>query len=393
MKITLKKNEERRILSGHQWIFSNEIEKTEDFEINGQIAELFTSSGKFLGRGFYNRNSLIAYRHLTDKDEEIGKSFLFRRLSMANALRRKKNNCGEVYRLCNSESDLLPGLIIDKFYDRYSIQIFSAGMELLKNEIKEVLMENFKAEFIIEKNDNDTRTLEGLEKREGILHDSTDSDEKEFMAELDGIKIMIDLVNGQKSGYYLDQQENRVLIRKYIKEGDKVLDLFCNEGGFSLNASLAGATEITAADSSGHSIKIAVRNSELNGFKNIKFLETDAFDLMNEYFQMPDRFDFIILDPPSFTKSRKNVFTALKGYTELNYKAMKLLKPNSFLFTFSCSYHISEKAFEDMLIQSAQKADRKIQIVEFRNSSFDHPVLPQMGETKYLKGYLLRVTV
>ncbi|MBK9334486.1 MAG: class I SAM-dependent rRNA methyltransferase [Ignavibacteria bacterium] len=394
MKIILKNNEEKRILSGHQWIFSNEIDKTEDFSENGQVAELYTSFGKFIGKGFYNKNSLIAYRHLTDKqDEVIDGNFIFKRLSMANSLRRKKLNTGEIYRLANSESDFLPGLIIDKFENKYSIQIFSAGMELFKKEIIEVLKNNFKADFIMEKNDNEIRTLEGLEKKEEILFDKTGSSQNEFETELDGIKIYFDLLNGQKTGYYLDQQENRILLRKYIKAGDNVLDLFCNEGGFSLNAAYAGAEKVTGADSSEHSIAMGERNSRLNGFGNIEFIKADVFEYLNEGFQKTERYDFIILDPPSFTKSKKNVFTALKGYTELNYKAMKLLKPNSFLFTFSCSHHISEKAFEEMLIQSAEKAGRSIQIIEFRNSSFDHPVLPQMSETKYLKGYLLRVTV
>ncbi|HRI85836.1 MAG TPA: class I SAM-dependent rRNA methyltransferase [Ignavibacteria bacterium] len=394
MKIILKNNEEKRILSGHQWIFSNEIERTEDYSENGQIAELFTSFGKFIGKGFYNKNSLIAYRHLTEKyDEKIDGNFIFKRLSAANSLRRKKLNAGEVYRLANSESDFLPGLIIDKFENKYSIQIFSAGMELLKMEITEVLKNNFKADFIIEKNDNEIRTLEGLERKEEVLFDKTGTSQKEFLTELDGIKIYIDLVNGQKTGYYLDQQENRILLRKYIKPGDNVLDLFCNEGGFALNAAFAGAEKVTATDSSEHSIKMCKRNSGINGFTNTDFIKADVFEFLNDGFQKTERFDFIILDPPSFTKSRKNVYAAIKGYTELNYKAMKLLKPNSFLFTFSCSHHISEKAFEEMLIQSAEKAGRSIQIIEFRNSSFDHPVLPQMSETKYLKGYLLRVNV
>ena len=394
MKIVLKKNEDRRLLSGHQWIFSNEIDSIIDFEKNGQITDLYSASGSFLGKGFYNKNSLIAYRHLTSKpEEEIDKNFIFKRISMANSLRKKKVNSGEVYRLVNSESDFLPGLIIDKFGDKYSIQIFSAGMELFKKEITEVLDTNFKADLVVEKNDNEIRTLEGLEKTEGILFDRSGSEAGKFEVEIDGIKINIDLLKGQKTGYYLDQQENRTLLRKYIKEGDKVLDLFCNEGGFALNASLAGAEIITAVDSSEHSINMAEGNAMLNEIKNIDFKKADVFELVNEYFQKTDRFDFVILDPPSFTKSKKNIYTAIKGYTELNYKAMKLLKPNSFLLTFSCSHHISEKAFEEMLVQSAEKAKRKIQIIEFRNSSYDHPVLLQMPETKYLKGYLLRVTV
>lgn len=390
-KVFLKKNEERRLTAGHQWIFSNEIEKIEDVKKNGEIAELFAFDGKFLGKGFYNKNSLIAYRHLTEKDEEINKAFLFRQISLANSLRKKSLTCGNVYRMVNSESDFLPGLIIDKFDNRYSVQIFSAGMQEYFDTVKEILVENFKAVFIAEKNNNDLRILEGLEKSESVIHDITESDDKTFVTELDGIKYKIDLINGQKTGFYLDQAGNRKLIRKYMNEKYKVLDLFCNEGGFALNAAFAGASEITAVDSSEHSVKMAAFNSDLNNFKNIDFICRDVFDYMNDLFQTTEKFDFIILDPPSFTKSKKNLIPALKGYIELNTKAIRLLKPNSLLFTFSCSHHINDKNFEDVISKSSSAAGRKVQVVETSFCSSDHPILLQMNETKYLKGYLLRV--
>ncbi|MDQ3020811.1 MAG: class I SAM-dependent rRNA methyltransferase [Bacteroidota bacterium] len=389
--IILKKNEERRLLLGHQWIFSNEIEKTDGVEKNGEVVELFSSSNKFLGKGFYNKNSLIAYRHLTDKDELIDKAFLFKRISLANSLRKKFFPSRDVYRLVNSESDLLPGLIIDKFENKFSIQIFSFGMNEYLEILKEILCENFKAVLVVEKNDNELRILEGLEKSEGIIVDKLETNDKTFIVNIDDIKYKINLLHGQKTGFYLDQCENRVLLRKYMNEKYKVLDLFCNEGGFALNAAYMNASETTAVDSSVHSIEAAKENAKLNNFDNINFVCKDVFEYLNELFQTTERFDFIILDPPSFTKSKKNLFTALKGYHELNYKAMRLLKPNSMLFTFSCSHHINENHFEDMLLKSSVEAKRKIQIIEFRNSSFDHPVLPQMNETKYLKGYLLRI--
>jgi len=390
-RLTLKKNEDRRLKLGHQWIFSNELESIEGAPENGEVVELFSSGNKFLGKGFYNKNSLIAYRHLTDKDEEIDRAFLFKRISMANSLRKKVNPEREVYRLVNSESDHLPGLIIDRFEDKFSYQIFSYGMNEYSEIIKEILIENFKAVLITEKNDNELRVLEGLEKKEGIVYDKMEGEEKTFIVSIDGIKYKIDLLNGQKTGFYLDQCESRLLLRRYVNEKSKVLDLFCNEGGFALNAAFAGAEEVTAVDSSEHSISAAKQNADLNNSENLNFKTGDVFNYINELFQTQERYDMIILDPPSFTKSKKNLYTALKGYGELNYKAMRLLKPNSFLFTFSCSYHINEKSFEEMLIKSSEEAKRKIQIVEFRNCSFDHPVLPQMPETKYLKGYLLRV--
>ncbi len=390
-RLTLKKNEDRRLKLGHQWIFSNELENIEGEIKNGEVVELFSSSGKFLGKGFYNKNSLIAYRHLTDKEEEIDRAFIFKRISLANSLRKKINPEREVYRLVNSESDHLPGLIIDRFENKFSYQIFSYGMNEYSEIIKEILIENFKADLIVEKNNNELRVLEGLEKKEGIVYDKTGSEDKTFVVSIDNIKYKIDLLNGQKTGFYLDQCESRLLLRRYINDKSRVLDLFCNEGGFALNAAYADAGEVTAVDSSVHSIEAAKSNSVLNNLSKINFISEDVFKYMNDLFQTQERYDMIILDPPSFTKSKKNLFTALKGYSELNYKAMRLLKPNSFLFTFSCSYHINEKNFEDMLVKSSEEAKRKIQIIEFRNCSFDHPVIPQMPETKYLKGYLLRV--
>lgn len=390
-RVILKKNEERRIQIGHQWIFSNEIERIEGEAKNGEVVELFSGNNKFLGKGLYNKNSLIAYRHLTNKDEPIDKAFFFKRISMANSLRKKVYPSRDIYRLINSESDFLPGLIIDKFEDKFSIQIFSFGMNEFLEIITEILIENFKAALIVEKNDNELRTLEGLDKKEGIIYDRTGNGDKSFIADIDNIKYNINLLAGQKTGFYLDQSGNRLLMRKYMNEKYKVLDLFCNEGGFALNAAYMKVTDITAVDSSEHSIDIAKENSRINSFDNINFICEDVFDFVNNLFQTKEKYDFIVLDPPSFTKSKKNLVTALKGYFELNYKAMKLLKPNSMLFTFSCSHHINEKNFSDVLVKSSAEAGKKIQILEFMNCSFDHPVLPQMSETSYLKGYLLRV--
>lgn len=389
-KVFIKKNEERRLLVGHQWIFSNEIEKVEDVKKNGEVVELYSGNNNFLGKGFYNKNSLIAFRYLTDKNEEIDRAFLFKRISLANSLRKKVNPDRDVYRLVNSESDFMPGLIIDRFENKFSIQIFSLGMNEYKDTIKEILIENFKAVMIVEKNNNELRTLEGLEKTNEIIFDISGNEDKTFIIIIDDIKYRIDLLNGQKTGFYLDQSGNRKLLRNYINEKYKILDLFCNEGGFALNAAHAGAADITGVDSSEHSVLMAKENSRINGVE-INFVCKEVFEYMNDLFQTRERYDVIILDPPSFTKSKKNLMPALRGYQELNYKAMRLLKPNSLLFTFSCSHHINEKNFDDVLVRSSNEAKRKIQIIEFSNCSYDHPVLPQMNETKYLKGYLLRV--
>lgn len=390
-RIILKKNEERRLLSGHQWIFSNEIAQIEDLAEDMCIASLFDFRGKFLGKGFYNKHSLISFRYLTHLDEEIDERFIFKRLSRANALRKRFNSEGSVYRLCNGESDFLPGLIIDKFDDKYSIQIFSAGMELLLQKIVNVLKENFKASLIVEKNMNSMRELEGLKKKEGILFDASGTGETSFTAEVDSIKYRIDLSTGQKSGFYLDQNANRKLIRSFVKQGDSVLDLFCNDGGFALNAAISGAEEITAVDASDKCIENVKGNFGLNGHKVPETHSGDCFDFINSLFQTKRKFDLIILDPPSLTKSKKNVSSALRAYKELNYKCIKLVKPDGMLFTFTCSHHISERNFEEMLISASSKAGKTLQLVSKSVCSYDHPVLVQMPETLYLKGYLMRV--
>jgi 23S rRNA (cytosine1962-C5)-methyltransferase len=386
MKIYLKKNEERRLAAGHQWIFSNEIEKIEGEIIDGGIASLYSSRNAFLGSGFYNKHSLIAFRMLTSGEEEIDYKLLLKRIKTAEQHRLKIHPERKTFRMVNSESDYLTGLIIDKFENNYSFQIFSKGMENFKKEIAEILKNEFNAEQIIEKNDNDTRLLEGLGKIENVTYQSEKMND---ICVIDGIKYKIDLLKGQKTGFYLDQVFNRIKIRDYVSENSDVLDLFCNEGGFALNASYADAKNVTAVDSSPHSIKQAIQNAEINGYSKINFLCNDVFTFFDEVFQTQQKYNVIVLDPPSFTKSKKTVNTALKGYLELNYKSMKLLHKNSFLFTYCCSHHISESNFEEMLVKAGREAGRKIQILDFANCSYDHPVLPQMSETKYLKGYIL----
>ena len=388
MKVYLKKNEERRLLSGHQWIFSNEIGKTEGDYINGDVCELYNYSGEFLGKGFYNKNSLISYRHLTsDRNEEINKNYFERKISEANNRRKILNR--DVYRMINSESDFLPGLIIDRFEKAFSLQIFSLGMQRFVDVIKEILIDKFNADYIIEKNESDLRTMEGLDKTNNILYNREDEFSTEFIVNIDDIKYSINLFEGQKTGFYLDQVENRKLIRDYIKNGDRVLDLFCNEGGFALNAAFGGASDIIAVDSSEVALETAKRNSELNNFNNINFISSDVFKYLENYNE--ELFDFIVLDPPSFTKSKKNIQNALKGYIKLNTLAMKLVKRGGYLFTFTCKHHIDEGMFEVVLSNSSKKSGQRVQILHFSNCSVDHPIIPGFTETKYLKSYLLRI--
>lgn len=387
MRIILKKNEHRRIKSGHLWVFSNEIESEKDYTSNGCIADLYSNNNNFLGRGVYNKNSLIAFRLLSHKKEEISKDYFFRAFKKAGN-KRKKFFRDNYYRLINGESDCLPGLIIDRFDNHFSIQIFSLGMENLKENIVDALIELFSPAGIIEKNDFDYRKLEGLESKKGILFgDKPD----EIIAEIDNIKYHIDILKGQKTGFYLDQRFNRLQIRKYINKGDEVLDVFCNDGGFGLNALYSGAGNVTFVDSSGYSLSKCEYNCKLNNFTEFRTDEGDAFDILKKYIEVNRKFDLIILDPPSFTKSKKYIKSAEAGYIEINSNAMKLLKNYSVLMTYSCSHHITENIFERILIKSAAEAGRKIEIIGHSEISPDHSVLPQMPETKYLKGFAVLV--
>jgi 23S rRNA (cytosine1962-C5)-methyltransferase len=386
-RIVLNKNEERRINLGHQWIFSNEISIADDGIANGDIVEIYTHQNKFIGRGFYNKNSLIAFRLLTRNKKEIDREFILARIKNADNFRKRIFRNRDSYRMVFSESDFLPGLIIDKFTDKYSIQIHSLGMEKYKNIIKDILIDEYNASFIIEKNDNRLREYEGLERKEGILYGENEI----FEIEIDGIKYNIDLCEGQKTGFYFDQVNNRKILSEYCTTDNKVLDLFCNEGGFALSAAKAGMDIITAVDSSSRCIEIAKKNFENNNFKEINFLCMDVFDLLKNNITNEIKFDIIILDPSSFTKSKKNIHTAESGYEELNHKAMQIINRNGILFTFTCSYHISAESFKKIIMKSAQKAKRNIQIIKKLTASEDHPVLPAMQETEYLKGYVLRI--
>jgi 23S rRNA (cytosine1962-C5)-methyltransferase len=385
-KVILKKNCDKKVKRGYLWIFSNQVDKVESNPENGDIVEIFNSNNQFIGKGFYNKNSLISLRLLTYTDEEINKNFLTNKILTADNLRQKLYN-DNIYRMVYSESDLLPGLIIDRFDNVFSIQINSIGMEKLLPLITEILIENFSPECIIEKNESPLRTLEGLELKTSILYGEYKS--KELI--IDGIKYNIDLLSGQKSGFFLDQRINRLNIKKYVK-GLKVLDCFCNQGGFALNAAIAGAKEVIGIDISKTAIEKCKTNSVINGFEKIcRFEVADVFDYLQRLIDENNYFDVIIMDPPSFTKSKKNIPTAKQAYKKVNYLGLQLIKNEGYLITSSCSHHIDENTFIDIIDESAIKAKSHIKLLEFHSASPDHPILLNMPETKYLKFAILYV--
>ncbi len=378
-QIILKKNEEKRILSGHQWVFSNEIKEVKCNPEVGDIVELRRIDGKFLGLGFYHPNSLIAFRLLANQQEEISFEFFKRRIERAYAVRKRLYPQSETFRLVHGESDFLPGLIIDKYLDYFALQTFSYGMDKRLTLICDVLDSMFDTQGIIERNESPLRTLENLELRKGALRGNG----RCVTISEYGIQYTIDLLEGQKTGFFLDQRENRKTIRRYIKDA-VVLDCFCNEGGFALNAACAGARRVTGIDSSEIAIAHATQNASINKL-TCMFERGDVFEKLKFFLQQKAQFDVIILDPPSFTKSKKNIATAKKGYKEINTNALKLLTSGGVLATSSCSHHIDDKLFMELIVESSKEAGRTIQLLEWRGAAPDHPVLPAMPETKYLK--------
>lgn len=385
--IKLKKGEEKRIKSGHLWVFSNEIQEIQGDPITGDLVELRKNSGEFLGKGFYNANSLISFRLLTNIDEEIDFQFYKDRIENAWKLRKKIYPDFKSYRVVYGESDFLPGLIIDKYNEYLAIQVFSAGIEKHLTLICDVLENVFHPKGIIAKNESPLRELEGLEQKKEILRGKI---EKVMIKEYE-LQYFVDILEGQKTGFYFDQRENRRAIMKYSKNA-KVLDCFCNDGGFALSSLKGDAKEAVGVDISESSIERATYNSKINNISGkCKFIKSDVFEFLKDAEEKNQRFDIVVLDPPSFTKSKKNVNTAKVGYRTINTKALKILNPNGILVTASCSHHITDEMFFEVIYSSAKSANRYLRLLEFSGAAPDHPVLLSMPETKYLKFAIFEV--
>jgi 23S rRNA (cytosine1962-C5)-methyltransferase len=386
-QIILKKHEDARLLAGHQWIFSNEIASLNGHPQAGDVVEIVSHEGHFLGLGFFNPHSLISVRFLTPQHEEISSEFFERRITSAWNLRKRLFPDSETYRLVNGESDYLPGLIVDKYNEYLSIQTLSSGMDKRLNEICEVLESLLHPKSIAERNDTPLRTLEHLEEKKGILRGVA---EHTIVSE-HGAKFNVDLLKGQKTGFFLDQRQNRKAIRQHVRGGE-VLDCFCNEGGFAINASLGEAKHVLGVDISEIAVERARVNAVINQRENIDFKQGDVFEVLKEYSAQAKKFDVVILDPPSFTRSRKNVKSALRGYRAINGLALSIINEGGFLVTASCSHHITEESFLETVDESSRKSGRKLRLLELSGASPDHPVLISMPETKYLKFAVFSVT-
>jgi 23S rRNA (cytosine1962-C5)-methyltransferase len=383
--IKLKKKEERRVQRGHPWVFSNEVQDLPADAVPGELVEVRDFSGGFLGRGYVNPRSLIAVRILTRKQEDMDAAFFTERIGGARDL-RKGLGFGDSFRAVFSEGDGLPGLIVDKYADTLVVQSLTAGIDGMLDLVLAALRGVYGPKTIVLRNDVSSRELEGLGQETRVVLGET-SGIVEF--EESGIRYRADVLKGQKTGFFFDQRENRLALRD-LARGRKTLDCFCYVGAWALSAARYGASEVIGIDSSEKAVTLARSNAELNNL-SANFVVGDVFEKLRELEKQKERFGCIVLDPPAFVKSRAKVREALKGYKEINLRAMRLLEPGGFLVTCSCSHHIDQELFREMLIDAAWSAGRQARLLEMRSQSRDHPMLLAAKETQYLKCAILVV--
>jgi 23S rRNA (cytosine1962-C5)-methyltransferase len=388
LKIILAKGEDRRIKGGHPWIFSNEIKEISGEKTAGGTAEIYDAGGGFVGTGYYNPSSLIAARLLSRKREDIDAEGFYReRIEQALAYRRALYPEMTTFRAVYGEGDFLPGLVVDKYGDYLSVQFLTAGMDTRRELLTQVLAEIFQPEGIVARDDVGVRTLEGLVETVKIMYGSVPDT---VQMEEHGRRFLVDLCSGQKTGHFLDQKENHLLLQG-LAPGREVLDCFCYSGSWGVHAAAFGAKSVTCVDISDRAITLARDNAAINGVaQTMAFEAVDAFDRLRTLKHEGRHFDVVVLDPPAFVKSRKALKEALKGYLTINRRAMELLNPGGHLITCSCSYHMEREMFRDLLQSAALQAGRHMRLLETRSQAPDHPVLLAVPETEYLKCFVLQ---
>ncbi len=390
-KVILKKNEGRTISAGGLWIFDNEIERIEGDYVNGDIVEVYSYKDDYIGQGYINDHSKIRIRVLSrNRDEVINEAFFHKRLEDAWNYRKAVVDTA-CCRIVFSDSDRLPGLIIDKFNDYLVFEIDTLGMDVRKAMLVDTMLKVLKEDDVnikgvYERSDARVRTLEGLERIKGFLSDPF---ETKILVDEFGVAMNVDIAEGQKTGYFLDQKYNHFAIRR-LCENKRVLDCCTHTGGFALNAAL-NAREVIGIDASDLAIAQAEENSRLNGFANTRFEVADVFDYLIEAEKKKECFDVIILDPPAFTKSRNSLKNASKGYKEINYRAMKLLNPGGFLVTCSCSEYMQKDLFMRIILSAANDSHRRLRLVESRAQAPDHPIILGNNVSEYLKCIIVQV--
>lgn len=388
--VTLKKGEGRTIKAGGAWIFDNEIDSVVGTFENGDIVIVHDFDGYMMGRGFINTNSKIRIRMMTRKKEQlIDDDFLYMRVKNAWEYRKSVllpvdlNCCRVIF----GEADFLPGLVIDKYDDVLVVESLALGIDKMKLKIVDMLKEimaadGFTVRGVYERSDAKVRTKEGLAPYKGFIGDEFDTNVE--IVE-NGVHYMVDVVNGQKTGFFLDQKYNRLSIQRLCKD-KRVLDCFTHMGTFALNAGLGGASEVTGLDISDFAVAQATANAKLNGLENtVKFKQANVLDELPKLAEAGEKYDVVILDPPAFTKSREVTKNAMKGYREINMKGLKLVKDGGYLATCSCSHFMTQDLFIKIIGQAAQAAHKRLRQVEFRTQAPDHPILWAADESYYLK--------
>ncbi|HYF93144.1 MAG TPA: class I SAM-dependent rRNA methyltransferase [Symbiobacteriaceae bacterium] len=381
--VHLARGKTQRIAEGHPWVFQGEVHRISGDYNPGDIVTVVDGRGTFMGRGYINPASQIIVRMLTHHDEPINKEFFRRRLEKAWRYRQRLLPDTTACRVVFGEADFVPGLIVDKFGDILVIQALALGIDKWLKEIVEILNELIEPRGIYERNDVPVRELEGLTQHKGYLAGG-EFDPRLIIPE-NGLKIAVDVANGQKTGYFLDQRDNRRAIRPYAQDA-RVLDCFCNVGGFALNAVAGGAREVLAVDASGEALAAAKVNAELNGFGDrIQYREGNAFDILRQLEAAQEKFDVIVLDPPAFAKNKASLEGAVRGYKEINLRAMRMIPEGGFLVTCSCSYHMRSELFKAVVADAAHDARRRLRLVEERAQGVDHPIVIGYDESHYLK--------
>lgn len=392
--VLIRPGEADRVLAGHPWIYAGSVLRLTAPAEDGALVQIKDHRQRFLGTGFYNSKSKIQVRVISTEREEVNRDFFIGRIRAALAVRKRHLPTATSFRVVNAESDFLSGLIIDKYEDVLVIQISSLGMDQRKPLIIEALQAIFAPRAILERSEAAFRKFEGLAESNGLVAGSL---EGPLTIQLNGLKYEVDILGGHKTGLYLDQQRNYQLVSELMKQG-QVLDCFSFLGGFALHCARSGAAHVHALDQSAEAVAAAQRNAAANGLMDRCSFETiNVFDwfktqtAVNPHEKVVPRFDGIILDPPSFTRTRAAVADAMRGYKEIHLRALKLLKTGGTLATFCCSHHVDAVMFQEVILEAAYDARRLLRRVATYSQSPDHPILPSVPETEYLKGFAFEV--
>lgn len=384
--VYLKKGEEKRVKQGHSWVYANEVARIEGKDKNGSLASVFSFDGKFIGKGYINHLSKILVRiFIRDENQTDDENFYLARIKDANDARLALgyDNC---YRMVFAEADNLPALIVDKYDNVLVCQFLSLGINQRKELIVKCLVELFAPRGVYERSDVAVRKKEGLEEQTDVLYGEVP--DRVIIVE-NGIKMAVDVKGGQKTGYFLDQKENRYAARRYAKD-KTVLDCFCNSGGFSLNCATV-AKDVTAVDISQTALDSVNENASINGFTNVHTMCDDVFDALRKYKADNKKFGLVILDPPAFCKSASEVKDAMRGYKDINILGLKLVEKGGYLISSSCSHYMTFPLFEKMLVEAAKESGRIVRTMEIKSQAPDHPSLLCAEETQYLKFFVLQV--